>query len=204
MSQDQVPPVIIAHDYQCPWSWISLFQARRLNRDYPGMRQDWRGYELLPGDAVLTLGSRPQPAERLLDLARKEGVPFPTRMPAIVSTHDALEGAEYVKDKAPHRFDDYNEAVYHAFWGRLEDISRIETLTPIIQTIGLDPADFAKALASHDYDNKVVLFPDGAYADGITHVTTFGFRGEQCCEAPYSTVSDLAGRFFIRYGKNGG
>lgn len=199
MSQDQEPIVIIAHDYQCPWSWISLFQARRLKRDYPAIRQDWRGYELLPGDVASTFGPRPQPAERLLDLARTEDVPFPAQMPAIVSTHAALEGAEYVKDTALDRFDDYNEAVYRALWERSEDISRIEILTPIVDALGLDSSDFSRALASREYDERVVLFPEGAYADGITHVTTFRFRGEQCSEAPYSTISDLAGRFLARY-----
>lgn len=201
MSSGTPLSVTIAHDYQCPWSWVSLFQARRLKRDFPQIDQDWRGYELLPGTLASSFGTRPAPSERFLEHARTEEVPLPDRMPFIVSTHSALEGAEYVKDTARNRFDAYNEAVYRALWERSEDISDMDVLGAIARGIGFDGPRFSEAIASRQYGDTIISFDEGALADGITHVTTFRFRGEQCAEASYSTVSEMAERYLIWYAK---
>jgi predicted DsbA family dithiol-disulfide isomerase len=200
--------VIIAHDFLCPWCWIGFFQARRLREEFPHIKQDWRGYELLPE----SLGPIPDytpkprnpddPPSRLDVLAKLDGIPIPEgRTIGIVRTHDALQGAEYVKDKAPDLFDTYNEAVYRAFWERSEDISDHGVLGQLASNAGLPGDDFLSAIKAGAYSAKVVPFDDGAYADDVTHVPTFIFRGERCAEASYATIQGLAQRFIAWYDK---
>jgi predicted DsbA family dithiol-disulfide isomerase len=199
--------VIIAHDYLCPWCWVGFFQAKWLKEEFPQIKQDWRGYELLPEALGPIPAYNPQPRNpnappsRLDQLAAIEGLVIPRdRTIGAVRTHDALQGAEYVKDKAPDLFDNYNEAVYRAYWEQSQDISSHDVLGRIIGEIGLNPPDFIDAVSRKAYSDKVVGFDDDAYADDVTHVPTFIFRGERCAEAPYSTIRDLALRFMAWYG----
>ena len=69
--------VIIAHDYLCPWCWIGLFQAKRLKEEFPNLRQDWRGFELLPESLGPIPDYKPQPkdpnAPSRIDLSTRAG-----------------------------------------------------------------------------------------------------------------------------------
>lgn len=198
--------VIIAHDYLCPWCWIGFFQAQKLAKEFPEIKQDWRGFELLPESLGPIPDYKPKPRDpdaplsRLDILAELEGTPIPQgRTIGIVRTHDALQGAEYAKDVAPDKFDAYNEGVYRAFWERSEDISDHGVLGAVAEKAGLDRDDFLTAIRAHRYSGKIVPFDDDAYAADITHVPTFVFRGERCAEASYATIRDLALRFNAWY-----
>ena len=157
------------------------------------------------GRCPTTSRSRATPAKppsRFDLFAEAEGHPVPEgRTIGIIRTHNALEGAEFVKEQAPDCFDRYNEAVYRAFWERSEDISDLDVLGSIAHNAGLDKAAFVEAVAAKKYHGKIVRFDDDAYADDITHVPTFKFRGERCAEAPYSTIRELAERYLIWYDK---
>ena len=198
--------VVIAHDYLCPWCWIGFFQAQRLKDEFPQLKQDWRGFELLPESLGPLPEFKPQPPEpdaaptRFHILLAHEGLSLPEpRTIGIVRTHDALQGAEYFKERLPKRFDDYNEGVYRAFWERSEDISDYAILRRIAENAGADSDDFVAALAKKAYSGKIVAFDDDAYALDVTHVPTFLFRGERCAEAPYETIRGLAERFTAWY-----
>ena len=199
--------VTVAHDYLCPWCWVGFFQAQKLTEEFPQITLDWRGYELLPEELGPLPDYKPQPKDptappsRFDLFAEAEGVPLHQRTIGVVRTHAALEGAEFVKDKAPERFDAYNEAVYRAFWERSEDISDLDVLSALARSAGVDAAAFRQAVAAKAYYDKIVRFDDDAYARDVTHVPTFLFRGERCAEAPYSTIRDLARRFLIWYDK---
>jgi predicted DsbA family dithiol-disulfide isomerase len=198
MSKDLT--VIVAHDYQCPWSYLSLFQAQKLKKDFPQLTLDWRGYELVPNGKD-DLAERPQPSERFKTLSKLDGLPMPLHWPEVITAHAPLEGAEYVKENKLEAFDQYNEAVYRAFWEEGKDISDLKILETIAKNIGLDTNDFLQSIAAKKYAGKIIPFREAAYADGITHVTAFRFRGEQCAEAPYSTIRDLTQRFIAWYDK---
>ena len=199
--------VSVAHDYLCPWCWVGFFQAQKLQQEFPQIRLDWVGYELLPEELGPLPDYKPRPRnpqrppDRFETFAAAEGVPLHDRTIGVIRTHSALEGAEYVKDKAPDRFDPYNEAVYRAYWERSEDISDLDVLGAIAENAGLDRADFLAAVSAKAYYDKIVRFDDDAYARDVTHVPTFIFRGERCAEAPYATIRDLAQRFLIWYDK---
>jgi len=209
VDQDKTLSVTIAHDYLCPWCWVGFFQAQRLRREFPRIKQVWRGYELLPEELGPLPDFQPQPPDpdappsRFGLFSQAEGVPSPPTWPALgfVRTHAALEGAAYAQDKAPDRFDAYNEAVYRAFWERSEDISDLAVLGRLAQSAGLDRDGFLQAISAKAYYDEIVRFDDDAYAADITHVPTFLFRGERCAEAPYSTIRELAERYLIWYDK---
>ena len=208
MDSNKKLTVTVAHDYLCPWCWVGFFHAQRLQEEFPELQLDWVGYELLPEE----LGPLPdytppprdpsKPLNRFEQFAQDEGVLVPeNRTIGIVRTHYALEGAEYVKDKAPELFDTYNEAVYRAFWEESKDISDLGILGQIAQSAGLDHDDFIASVSSKNYHHKIVRFDDDAYAADVTHVPTFIFRGERCAEAPYATIRELAQRYLIWYNK---
>lgn len=190
--------VAIAHDYQCPWAWIALFQVQRLKSQVHGLDFDWVGCELLP-DISNAPPVRPVPSTRFMELASSERVAVNLPMPPIVSTHDALAGAEFVKEHYPEAFDAYNEDIYKAMWSDGKDISDQRILSQIVRDIGLDTARFAEALADKRYDATVKPLGAFSYAVGITHVPTFIFNGERCSEASYDCVLEMAQRFSERY-----
>jgi len=204
--------VRVAHDYLCPWCWVGFFQAQKLQAEFPQIVLDWQGYELLPEELGPLPVHDPQPRNpdvppgRFEQFAAAEGVPLHERTIGIVRTHAALEGAEWVKDKFPARFDSYNEAVYRAFWERSDDISNLDILGNLIASVGIDDradvSDFLSSVANKKYHDKIVRFDADAYADDVTHVPTFRFRGERCAEAPYDTIRDMAARFLIWYDKD--
>jgi len=204
--------VSIAHDYLCPWCWVGFFQAQKLKQEFPQITLDWQGYELLPEE----LGDLPvyepkpknsdTPPSRFEQFAASEGVTLHKRPISIVRTHAPLEGAEWVKDRFPDKFDAYNEAVYRAFWERGDDISNLDILGNLVASVGIDDrsdvSDFLSAIVSKKYYDKIVRFDADAYADDVTHVPTFRFRGERCAEAPYATIREMASRFLVWYNKD--
>lgn len=209
MNQDKKLSVTIAHDYLCPWCWVGFFQAQRLREEFPQINQVWRGFELLPEELGPLPDYTPQPKDpaappsRFELFSQAESAPVPEgRTIGVVRTHNALEGAAYAQDKAPERFDAYNEAVYRAFWERSEDISDLDVLGRLAEGAGLDRAAFLQAVSSKAYYPEIVRFDDDAYAADVTHVPTFLFRGERCAEAPYTTIRDLAQRYLIWYDKD--
>jgi predicted DsbA family dithiol-disulfide isomerase len=199
--------VTIAHDYLCPWCWVGYFHARRLKDEFPHIQQVWVGYELIPEELGPLPDYKPKPRDpehptRLEVFAESEGIAIPeNRSIGVIRTHSALEGAEWFKENAPGRFDDYNGAVYRAFWERSVDISDLSTLTEIAVEAGADENAFREAVESKRYHDRIVRFDADANARDITHVPTFIFRGERCAEAPYSTIRDLASRFVVWYDK---
>ena len=211
MDKDNQLTVTIAQDYQCPWCWVGFVQAKRLREEFPQIRQVWRGYELLPEELGPLPDFKPTPPDpdapptRFTLFSQAEGAPVPEgRTISVIRTHYALEGAAYAQDKAPERFDAYNEAVYRAFWERSEDISDLDILGRLAEGAGLDTSDFLAAVSAKAYHKEIVRFDDDAYAADVTHVPTFIFRGERCAEAPYSTIRDLAQRYLIWYDKKEG
>ena len=208
MASDTALKVTIAHDYLCPWCWVGFFQAKRLKEEFPQIQQVWHGFELLPEELGPLPDYKPQPPvpgappSRFELFSQAEGFPVPAgRSIGIVRTHFALEGAAYAQDKAPEKFDAYNEAVYRAFWEHSEDISDLDVLGRLAAGAGLDQAAFLAAVSSKAYHSEIVRFDDDAYAADVTHVPTFRFRGERCAEAPYSTIRELAERYLIWYDK---
>ena len=69
----------VAHDFICPWCWVGLHQARRLQEEL-GVDIEWRGYELYPED--LEWPDYPSPTQP------------PINKPSVPSRLDLLLAAE--------------------------------------------------------------------------------------------------------------
>jgi len=149
--------VTIAHDYQCPWCYLSFFQAQRLKQEFPHLIQDWRGYELLPDASTNDQLSRPQPSERFKKLATTDKLPSPTSWPVVTNSHAALAGADFVKEKNPELFDVYNERIYRGFWEDDKDISNHEVLTTFAEQIGINKMTFCGQLLTRNMPSILFL-----------------------------------------------
>ncbi len=189
--------VEVAHDYQCPWCWVSAYQSVRLRQNYPEIVLDWKGYVLLPNPSEAP-SQRPLPSKRFLRLLESEQLVLPASMPPIVDTIPALLTAEHIKHNYAAFFDAFNLAVYRAFWEEGRDISNQEVLTKIASESGI--AGFAGP-SEEEAGGLTELLTKWDEADrdkSIAYLTTFTFKGEQCAEASYSVISEMAERFLER------
>lgn len=191
--------VLIAHDYQCPWCYLSFFQAQKLKQEFPQIAQNWQSYELLPDAITSDQIARPEPSKRFMSLAESDKLPMPKSWPVVTNSHHALEGSEYIKENNPEFFDSYNEKIYRGFWEDGKDISDLQVLGDVAQQIGINKEEFIKAINAKKYDKNITPFKEVTYASGITHVTTFRFMGEQCAEASYRTIREMAMRYLVWY-----
>jgi len=192
--------VIIAHDYQCPWCYLAFFQYQRLKEEFPDLSFEWRGFELLPEIKTEDQTVRPEPSKRFKALVTIDKLPMPKAWPVVTNSHLALEAAEFVKENNPEQFDQYNEAVYRAFWQEGQDISDHQLLAALAKKAAIKTENLLAAITSKKYAQKIIPFKEAAYAKGVTHVTTFRFLGEQCAEASYQTISEMAKRQIAWYG----
>jgi len=208
MANEKNLTITVAHDYICPWCWVGFFHAKRLAEEFPQIKLDWRGYELLPEgrfEAPVFTQKVPdpdRPLNRFEIFAQNEGVEYNAYRPiGFVFSHNALEGAEYAKAQGKLEFEAYNEGVYRSYWEKSLDISDPEVLANIASDAGLNRNDFVSALHEKRFNHLIVPFDDEAYADDITHVPTFRFRGERVAEAPYAIIKNLTERFLTWYDK---
>lgn len=87
-------------------------------------------------------------------LAEKLGVEIklPTVSPQPY-TNLAFQGLEYAKDHA--KADEYNDAVFRAFFQQSRNIGEVDVLTDIAAGVGLDPGDVRLALQNGTYRDRV-------------------------------------------------
>ena len=100
-----------------------------------------------------------------------------------------------MKENNPDLFDTYNEIIYRAFWDEEKDISDLGVLAALVEKMDINKDNFLQAITDKKYANQITPFKNAAYADGITHLTTFRYLGEQCSEAPYATINEMAIRY---------
>src|SRR5258706_6142008 len=154
--------VMLFSDYVCPWCYmgtagLDLLRQTRL------IEVAFRAYELRPA------GTPPIPPEieaqyreriaagwpRVQQMARERFGLELKRMddPAPRPTRLAHIGAKVAN--AQGQGETYHLAVFRAHWQELSDISSVDTLAEIAQTVGLDQAAFRAALENPDYRDEV-------------------------------------------------
>jgi predicted DsbA family dithiol-disulfide isomerase len=100
--------------------------------------------------------------ERIYPMAEKLGVhmKLPTVSP-YPYTNLAFQGLEFAKD---HRAaDEYNDAVFRAFFQQSKDIGRIDVLVDIAKKVRLDSEQFRDALEQGTYLDRVQQLLHTAY-----------------------------------------
>ena len=188
----------VAHDFICPWCWVALLQARKLQREF-GVTFDWVGYELFPEalewPAPPATPPTPPPANRPPTLTRFEfllaadGISMPTaERPKRMRSHNALEAVEF--SKAQGKQDEFIEILYRAYWERGENINDIDVILRLAEETLSDLADLRSAIETRRFNDRIVGFDDDAYAAGVYNVPTFFINGKSLAEQPYSVLRD--------------
>jgi predicted DsbA family dithiol-disulfide isomerase len=201
--------ITLYHDFICPWCWVGWVQAVRLAKEF-GVTFDWRGAELIPPGMEYTPApprpkdpnEPPRPPSRFDLFLESEGIPLASPRPPFVRSHAALLGAEYARVQGDPALDAYLEGVYRGFWERHEDISNLDVLAKIGTEAGLDPTALRASIESEEYNDYILPYDDDAYENGIRHVPSFIFNGEELvAEAPYTTLAAATDRFLVRAAK---
>ena len=155
----------------------------------------WRSYELRPS------GSPPIPPEylarikatepRLVKMAREQyGIEL-NRGPMGIPSRSALIGAKYAE--AQGKGPQYHDAVLRAYWQRANNISEVEVLAEIAQSIGLERDAFLAALNGERYNAQVEADVEQAYYYGLTGVPAliFGERYLVSGAQPYEVLRQV-------------
>lgn len=88
------------------------------------------------------------------------------RLPAVSPqpyTRLAFEGLQYAKDHG--KAGEYNDRVFRAFFQESRDIGRAEVLAELASEIGLDGADFRRALQAGEYRERHRRALEHAYGE---------------------------------------
>ncbi len=188
--------VAIAHDFLCPWCWVGLLQARRLQREH-GVAIEWRGYELFPEGMDYPAptpepprpGDKPATPSRLDLMCAAEGMAMPDvpRPRGIKMTVPHL-ACVYARSESPEAEDALVEALYRAYWERGETIDRLDVVARVAAGIVRDVPAMRRCVERRCGIDAIVPFDDPAYATGVYNVPTFFIGRERLAEQPYAVL----------------
>lgn len=193
------PTIPVAHDFNCPWCWIGMFQARRLRRDF-GVSIEWRGYELYPDDLELpglpserpSIPNRPETPKRIELALAAEGLDFiDLAKDSAIRTHRAHEAVEFAKLFGVQ--DELLDRIYIAYWRDDKDIDSTEELLNLSKGLIEDQQGLEKAIEEKRFADKIVRFNKPAYETGVFNLPTFWIGGERYAEQPYNVLSRAMG-----------
>jgi len=184
----------VAHDFICPWCWVGLLQAMKLEKEFDA-KIDWLGYELFPIELEWPdyAPGTPPPANKPPTLSRFEfltiadGIEMPTtERPRKMRTFNAHEAVEYAKTEGVAN--EVVEALYRAYWEQGKEINDIGVIGQLTRGLIKDQAALVKAIETQQFKDQIVGFDDDAYASGVYNVPTFYILGERYAEQPYAVL----------------
>lgn len=145
-----------------------------LKRLAPDVEIVWRAFELRP-EPVPTLDPRGEYLTRVwrdavYPMAERLGVTM--HLPPVQSrSRRAHEAAQWARRRG--RFEDYNSAVFRAFFERGEDIGDVDVLARIAFDLQLDDAALRSALERREFEGDVLVDEHEAARLGVTGVPAF-------------------------------
>lgn len=184
----------VAHDFICPWCWVGLLQAKRLEREF-GAKIEWVGHELFPEDLEWpdhasgppSPANKPPTPTRFDFLLAADDVEMPTsERPKKMRTFNAHEAVEYAKTEGVAN--ELVEALYRAYWERGEEINDLDVLRRIATGIVKDIDAMVDSAKTDRFRKNIVKFDDESYSMGVYNVPTFTIGGEPYAEQPYSAL----------------
>jgi len=140
----------------------------------PDIEVIWRAFELRP-EPVLTLDPQSEYLsrawrDRVYPLAEKLGMPM--KMPPVQPrSRLAHEAAQWARIKG--RFDDFNGAVFRAFFERGENIGRTDVLLQLTSELSLDSHSLRTALENEEFREAVLTDERAAQNLGVRAVPSF-------------------------------
>ncbi len=140
----------------------------------PGVEIIWRAFELRP-EPVPTLDPQGDYLQRawansVYPLAERMGITM--KLPPVQPrTRLAHEAAQWARSRG--RFENYQEAIFRAFFELGEDIGEIEVLTSIASELALDSESLRYALEHREFEKSVLEDEREAEALGVSGVPAF-------------------------------
>ena len=176
--------ILFISDYVCPYCLVEKeVLLRTLKKTGIKAKITWQPFELTmePKPRVDTYHDEVRKAHYQVLVEPCKALELPMKLPPAVVPRPysrlAFEGYFYAK--AHKKGDDYNTAVYNAYFLDEKDIGQIDVLADLAEGLGLDRADFVKCLEDGVYTEeehasvmyaREVLKPTGVptiYVDGI-------------------------------------
>lgn len=161
-------------DYVCPFCWLAEPALHELQNLEPDVEIVWKAYELRP-EPNPTLDPDGEYLTRVwrdgvYPLAERLGITMrlPPVQPRTRLAHQAAKWAHKVG-----RFDDYNAALFRAFFERGEDIGTTEILIQLAADLGLDTENLRDALDKKRFEASVITDEQEAAALGMSGVPAF-------------------------------
>ncbi|HZU67211.1 MAG TPA: DsbA family protein [Ktedonobacteraceae bacterium] len=158
----------------------------------------WRSYQLRPP------GSPPIPPQRLEQIkaarpqlqrrAREQyGVEI-NQGPMNIDSRPALDAEKYAESQGKGKA--FHEAVMRAYWQEACDISDLNVLQEIAQSVGLDTENFASKIKNPEYDAQVSADIDLANEYGLDGVPALVFAEKYLVMGaqPYSVLQQVVER----------
>jgi 2-hydroxychromene-2-carboxylate isomerase len=154
-----VPRLEFFFDCSSPWTYLAFHRIEGVAAD-AGAELVWKpilvgGVFNAVNPAVYQARAHPVPARAayhakdLADWARRYGLEIGLPPVFPVNSVKAMRGACFALDRGA--LPRYARAVFEAYWGDLEDISRDEVLERIAGRVGIEPREFFEAIASDTY-----------------------------------------------------
>lgn len=190
----------VAHDFICPWCWIALSQADRLEREFD-VEFEWVAYELMPEGMEWPEPSirrqpvpnkPPTPSRLDLALAAEGLAPLSVARPQHMRTHCAHVAVEYAKTLGKGY--DLLKSLYRKLYLEGAEINNPDVIENIAKPIVSDVKELRRAIAENRFADKITPFDDEAYASGVYNVPTFFIGGERYAEQPYSVLREAVSR----------
>ena len=183
----------VAHDFNCPWCWVGLFQAQRLEREF-GVTIEWVGYELFPKELEWDYSScpvepknKPKTPGRFAIHSFAEGIPVPqVDRPFEQRTFNAHQAVEYAKLEGVGN--QLVERLYRAHWEEGKDINALDVLEREANGLVQNVMEMLKAIEENRFDTKVVDFDEPAFGSGVYNLPTFFVGEERLAEQPYRKI----------------
>ena len=184
----------LAHDFTCPWCWIGLHQAHRLEEQF-GAEIEWLSYELMPDELEWSTPAPPTtpdpnrpPVPTRLELAyAAEGMEKPTaERPRRMRSHNAHEAVEFAREEGVAN--ELVDRLYHAFWEEGQEINNPQVLAELAEGIVKDVPGMLRAIEERRFRDRIIGFDNPAYASGVYNVPTFYIDGERYGEQPYMVL----------------
>ncbi|MEX0786951.1 MAG: DsbA family oxidoreductase [Dehalococcoidia bacterium] len=168
----------IASDYICPWCYIGMARADRLQREFE-LDVTWHPYELhpeFPPEGIDRAQRPPRPegyVSRLRSLMDEAGLPFQPSQ-HVPNSHRALEASEFARERGA--FELYHRALFDAYFGRGRDIGDIAVLKDLGSEAGLDANELGEAIESGAYAALIDQRTEQARMRGASGTPTFIFE----------------------------
>jgi 2-hydroxychromene-2-carboxylate isomerase len=174
-------------DCSSPWTYLAFHNIQPLAKEL-GEDITWR--PILVGGIFNSVNptmyetrAKPVPAKQaymlkdLADWARVANLKIkmpPTVFP--VNSVKAMRGCIWLEPQG--KLVPFATAVFEAYWGDDQDISKDEVLTKICERVGIDPAKFFAGIGEQSVKDQLKANTDEAIARGLFGVPTYAVDGK--------------------------